>query len=167
MAVSRDYTGSCGSLSVDLLDVQKFAAAGGWIAGNSPSTTPTTSMQLFTLILYFLFNFLVVWSPKGTQLALGMQGGDVTYSPTQTSTLKSSIPHPASANGMSVISIRWLSTSSFHAIYARLTNSHPIRNSCTSTSLWTPKRILPKISRLIIPIFPFLVYAFPVHFQLH
>ena len=75
-------------------------------------------MQLFTLILYFLFNFLVVWSPKGTQLALGMQGGDVTYSPTQTSTLKSSIPHPASANGMSVISLRWLSASSFHAIYA-------------------------------------------------
>ena len=75
-------------------------------------------MQLFTLILYFLFNFLVVWSPKGTQLALGMQGGDVTYSPTQTSTLKSSILHPASANGMSVISLRWLSASSFHTIYA-------------------------------------------------
>ena len=76
-------------------------------------------MQPFTLILYFLFNFLVVWSPKGTQLALGMQGGDVvTYSPTQTSTLKSSIPHPASANGMSVISLWWLSASSFHAIYA-------------------------------------------------
>ncbi|KAL4081178.1 hypothetical protein J3A83DRAFT_4367612 [Scleroderma citrinum] len=103
VAVLRDCGGSPGSLAVELLDVQKLSSLGGWIAGNSPNTTPTA----------------ISWSPKGKQLALGMQGGDiVTYSPTQTSTPKSSIPHPPSANGMSVISTQWLSASSFHAIYA-------------------------------------------------
>ncbi|KAI6108861.1 hypothetical protein EV401DRAFT_402739 [Pisolithus croceorrhizus] len=103
VAVLRDCSNSPGSLTVELLDVQKLASAGGWIAGNSPSTVPTA----------------ISWSPKGKQLALGMQGGDiVTYNPIDTATPKCSIPRPPSANGMSVISVHWLSTCSFHAIYA-------------------------------------------------
>ncbi|KAI5984873.1 hypothetical protein EDD15DRAFT_1699406 [Pisolithus albus] len=103
VAVLRDCSNNPSSLTVELLDVQKLVSAGGWVAGNSPSTVPTA----------------VSWSPKGKQLALGMQGGDiVTYNPANTATPKCSIPHPPSADGMSVISIHWLSTSSFHAIYA-------------------------------------------------
>ncbi|KIJ66805.1 hypothetical protein HYDPIDRAFT_186428 [Hydnomerulius pinastri MD-312] len=103
VAVLRDCSNSPGSLTVELLDVQKLMPSGGWMAGKSPSTTPTS----------------LSWSPKGKQLALGLQSGDiVTYSPTATATPKFSIPHPPSASNMSVISIQWLSTSSFHAIYA-------------------------------------------------
>ncbi|KIK81178.1 hypothetical protein PAXRUDRAFT_833034 [Paxillus rubicundulus Ve08.2h10] len=102
VAILRDCTNSPGSLAVELLDVQKFVSSGGWMAGKSPSTTPTS----------------ISWSPKGKQLALGLQSGDiVTYSPTATATPKFSIPHPPSANNMSAIFIQWLSTSSFHAIY--------------------------------------------------
>ncbi|KAF9243558.1 hypothetical protein BU15DRAFT_30378, partial [Melanogaster broomeanus] len=103
VAVLRDCSNSPGSLSVELLDVQKLMSSGGWMAGKSPSTTPTS----------------ISWSPKGKQLAFGLQSGDiVTYSPTATATPKSSIPRPSSASNMSVISIQWLSTSSFHAVYA-------------------------------------------------
>ncbi|KAF9223599.1 hypothetical protein BS17DRAFT_780883 [Gyrodon lividus] len=102
VAVLRDCSTSPGSLAVELLDMQKFMSSGGWMAGKSPSTTPTS----------------ISWSPKGKQLSLGLQSGDiVTYSPTATATPKFSIPHPPSANNMSVASIQWLSTSSFHAIY--------------------------------------------------
>ncbi|KAF8442199.1 hypothetical protein L210DRAFT_3199384 [Boletus edulis BED1] len=103
VAVLRDCTNSPGSLAVELLDVQKLTSSGGWMAGKSPSTTPTS----------------ISWSPKGKQLALGLQSGDiVTFSPSATATPKSSIPHPPSANNMSVISVHWLSTTSFHTIYA-------------------------------------------------
>ncbi|KAG6333222.1 hypothetical protein ID866_5867 [Astraeus odoratus] len=103
VAVLRDLSSSPGSPAVELLDVQKMVSSGGWMAGGSPNTTPVA----------------ISWSPKGKQLALGMQSGDiVTYNPADTATPKFSIPHPPSANGLSVISIQWLSTSSFHAIYA-------------------------------------------------
>ncbi|KAH0833488.1 hypothetical protein J3R83DRAFT_12612 [Lanmaoa asiatica] len=103
VAVLRDCANSPGSLVVELFDVQKLISFGGWMAGRSPSTTPTS----------------ISWSPKGKQLALGLQSGDiVTFSPTATATPKSSIPHPPSANNMSAISVHWLSTSSFHTIYA-------------------------------------------------
>ncbi|KAG8212928.1 hypothetical protein J3R82DRAFT_11286 [Butyriboletus roseoflavus] len=104
VAALRDCTNTPGSLAVELFDVQRLVSSGGWMAGKSPSTTPTS----------------ISWSPKGKQLALGLQSGDiVTFSPTATATPKSSIPHPPSANNMSAISVHWLSTSSFHTIYAR------------------------------------------------
>ncbi|KAH7884575.1 hypothetical protein F5I97DRAFT_1473825 [Phlebopus sp. FC_14] len=103
VAVLRDCAKSPGSLAVEILDVEKLTSAGGWVAGKSPSTTPTS----------------ISWSPKGKQLALGLQNGDiVTYSPTATATPKSSFPRPPSADSMSAICIQWLSTTSFHAIYA-------------------------------------------------
>ncbi|KAI9566884.1 hypothetical protein HD554DRAFT_1073297 [Boletus coccyginus] len=103
VAVLRDCTNSPGSLAVELFDVQKHTSSGGWMAGKSPGTVPTS----------------ISWSPKGKQLALGLQSGDiVTFSPTATAAPKSSIPHPPSANNMSAISVHWLSTSSFHTIYA-------------------------------------------------
>ena len=42
IAVLRDCTNSPGSLAVELLDVQKLISSGGWMAGKSPSTTPTS-----------------------------------------------------------------------------------------------------------------------------
>ena len=43
VAVLRDCTNSPGSLAVELFDVQKHTSSGGWMAGKSPSTTPTSS----------------------------------------------------------------------------------------------------------------------------
>lgn len=43
VAVLRDCANSPGSLAVELLDVQKLSSSGGWMAGKSPSTTPTSS----------------------------------------------------------------------------------------------------------------------------
>ena len=43
VAVLRDCTNSPGSLAVELFDVQKLISSGGWMAGKSPSTTPTSS----------------------------------------------------------------------------------------------------------------------------
>jgi nucleoporin NUP159 len=118
VAILRDCTNSPGSLAVELLDVQKLVSSGGWMAGNSPSTTPTSSASEGFSTAVNAKLFVVSWSPKGKQLALGLQSGDiVTYSPTATGTPKFSIPHPPSANNMSAIFIQWLSTSSFHAIY--------------------------------------------------
>ena len=42
VAVLRDCTNSPGSLAVELFDVQKLISSGGWMAGKSPSTTPTS-----------------------------------------------------------------------------------------------------------------------------
>lgn len=43
VAVLRDCTNSPGSLAVELFDVQKHTSSGGWMAGKSPGTTPTSS----------------------------------------------------------------------------------------------------------------------------
>lgn len=119
VAVLRDCTNSPGSLAVELFDVQKLVSSGGWMAGKSPSTTPTSSAYSAFSALIRTNLPTVSWSPKGKQLALGLQSGDiVTFSPTATATPKSSIPHPPSASNMSVISVHWLSTSSFYTIYA-------------------------------------------------
>ena len=65
--------------------------------------------------LHFL---LVSWSPKGKQLALGLQSGSiVTFSPTDTSKTKSYIPKPDSPTSQALISTTWLSNPDFFAIY--------------------------------------------------
>jgi nucleoporin NUP159 len=43
IAVLRDCANSPGSLAVELFDVQKLISSGGWLASESPSTTPTSS----------------------------------------------------------------------------------------------------------------------------
>lgn len=57
------------------------------------------------------------WSPKGKQLAIGLQSGDiVTYSPTDTSKAKTVVPRPSSSS-QSIISLSWLSNTDFYCIY--------------------------------------------------
>ena len=59
------------------------------------------------------------WSPKGKQIAIGLENGDVvTFSPSDTSAAKTIVPHPSSVDGQSVISLEWLSNSEFHGVYA-------------------------------------------------
>ncbi|KAI9001521.1 hypothetical protein BD414DRAFT_432167 [Trametes punicea] len=89
-------------LPVEILDLQKMTSVGGWKSGGSPETRPLS----------------VSWSPKGKQIALGLESGEVvTFSPTETSSAKSIVPRPPAADGQSVISAVWLSNSEFHTIY--------------------------------------------------
>ncbi|KAH9848407.1 hypothetical protein C2E23DRAFT_889067 [Lenzites betulinus] len=89
-------------LPVEIIDVHKMATVGGWNAGGSPATNPAS----------------VSWSPKGKQIAIGLENGDVvTFSPTDTSAPKTVVPRPQGLDGQSVISTVWLSNTEFHAIY--------------------------------------------------
>ncbi|KAI0774968.1 hypothetical protein BD413DRAFT_290325 [Trametes elegans] len=89
-------------LPVEILDVHKMASVGGWSSSGSPATTPTS----------------VSWSPKGKQIALGLGTGEVvTFSPADTSVVKSTVPRPQAVENQTVISTVWLSNPEFHAIY--------------------------------------------------
>ncbi|KAI1797485.1 hypothetical protein LXA43DRAFT_417538 [Ganoderma leucocontextum] len=89
--------------SVQLLDAHNMVSVGAWNGGGSPATNASS----------------VSWSPKGKQIAIGLENGDVvTFSPSDTSALKSVVPHPPSVDGQSVISLQWLSNTEFHGIYA-------------------------------------------------
>ena len=92
-------------------------SAVGWL--ESHRAQRQLQVRIILLALTHTEFLAVSWSPKGKQLALGLQSGDIVcFSPSATATPKSSIPRPPSANNMSVISVHWLSTSSFHTIYA-------------------------------------------------
>ncbi|KAH9902536.1 hypothetical protein C8Q73DRAFT_634146 [Cubamyces lactineus] len=87
---------------VEILDTQKMLSVGGWNGSGSPATNPIS----------------VSWSPKGKQIAIGLESGDIlTFSPTDTASIKSVVPRPSGADGQSVISALWLSNPEFHAIY--------------------------------------------------
>jgi nucleoporin NUP159 len=68
--------------------------------------------------LPFLTYPSVSWSPKGKQLAIGLQSGDiVTFDPSTPFTPKAIFPHPPTSNPQTIISATWLTNSSFHTIY--------------------------------------------------
>ncbi|CCM04682.1 uncharacterized protein FIBRA_06868 [Fibroporia radiculosa] len=90
-------------LPVEVYDVQNMKSVGGWRSGSTPNTRPTA----------------LSWSPKGKQLAIGLESGDiVTYSPTATGSLKSLIPKPATIGEESVIAIDWITNTEFHAVFS-------------------------------------------------
>jgi nucleoporin NUP159 len=63
--------------------------------------------------------WIVSWSPKGKQLAIALQSGDIiTFSPSETHQAKSFITRPPSTQGQSIIHASWLSNPAFYAIFA-------------------------------------------------
>jgi nucleoporin NUP159 len=61
----------------------------------------------------------VSWSPRGKQIAIGLQDGEiVAFSPTDTQARKIAFPPPESVPNQGVLSMTWLSNSAFHVIYA-------------------------------------------------
>ena len=60
---------------------------------------------------------VVCWSPKGKQIAIGVESGDLlTFSPNDTLVVKTKIPRPSSVEA-TVVSAAWLSSTDFHCIY--------------------------------------------------
>ena len=64
-------------------------------------------------------SFLVSWSPRGKQLAIALQSGDViTYSPTASDSPKATISKSPSLAGNRVLSTTWLANPTFFTVYA-------------------------------------------------
>ncbi|TDL16488.1 hypothetical protein BD410DRAFT_902018 [Rickenella mellea] len=103
VAIRREQDGLPNTQTVEILDVKAASSVGGWCDGNTPDAFVTS----------------INWSAKGKQLAIGLQGGDiVTYSPSDTGTMKLHIVKPPQLEGCSLISTSWLSNPAFYCIYA-------------------------------------------------
>ena len=64
-------------------------------------------------------SLVVSWSPRGKQLAIALQSGDiVTYSPTASDSRKTTISKPQSVAGNRVLSTNWLANPTFFTVYA-------------------------------------------------
>ncbi|KAA1467361.1 hypothetical protein DENSPDRAFT_238123 [Dentipellis sp. KUC8613] len=103
VAVLREADGQPDSQLVEVLNVMTMQSVAGWRSGGSSDTFPTS----------------LSWSPKGKQLAIGLQSGDIiSFSPTDPNSVKSFIPKPPTANNRGVIHATWLSNPAFYTIYA-------------------------------------------------
>ena len=92
------------------------------------------------------------WSPRGKQLAIALQSGDiVTYSPTASDSPKTIISKPQSVAGNRVLSTTWLANPTFFTVYApagplepKMPQSHFVvdfdskSNTATDISLSSP-----------------------------
>lgn len=96
------------------------------------------------------------WSPRGKQLAIALQSGDIiTYSPTASGSPKTTIPKPPGASGSRVLSTIWLANPTFLALYApvgplepKTPQSHYVVNFDTKSGTATDISLSP-------PYFPF------------
>ncbi|VDC04817.1 unnamed protein product [Peniophora sp. CBMAI 1063] len=113
VAVLREPDGSGDSLLVEVVDVVGMKSVCGWRGGGTSETFPTS----------------LSWSPKGKQLALGLQSGSLlTFTPSAPSTPKSFVPSPPPASfpppfntsptPLALLHTSWLSTPDFYGIYA-------------------------------------------------
>ncbi|KAI0059163.1 hypothetical protein BV25DRAFT_1918637 [Artomyces pyxidatus] len=133
VAVLREPDGNPSSQLVEILNVMTLQSSGGWRGGGTSESFPTS----------------MSWSPKGKQIAIGLQSGDIiTFSPAETGQAKSFIPRPQGAQNQAVIHTTWLSNPAFYTIYAppgpldpQVDQTHMIvsydgkRNFATDTSL--------------------------------
>ncbi|KAI0315558.1 hypothetical protein OF83DRAFT_1173706 [Amylostereum chailletii] len=103
VALLREPDGSGESQLVEVLNVATLQSIAGWRGGGSSETFPTS----------------ISWSPKGKQMAIGLQSGDIiTFSPTEPGQVKMFVPSPPSEQKQSVIHTSWLSNPSFYNIFA-------------------------------------------------
>ncbi|KAH9958575.1 hypothetical protein BC827DRAFT_1377594 [Russula dissimulans] len=121
VALLREPDGSPDSQLVEVINVSTMQSVAGWSSGGSPETFPTSSEHNSLLLAIFsLSTFMIVsWSPKGKQLAIALQSGDiVTFSPSETQQAKSFVSRPPSMQGQSIIHATWLSNPAFYTIFS-------------------------------------------------
>ncbi|EED81972.1 predicted protein [Postia placenta Mad-698-R] len=100
VAVYRSVDEGSPHLSVELYDIQNMKSVGGWKRGSTPDTNP----------------FSVTWSPKGKQLAMGLENGDIiTFAPSTPSELKNVVPKPPALGDQRIASSHWLTNTEFYA----------------------------------------------------
>jgi nucleoporin NUP159 len=121
VALLREPDGSPDSQLVQVINVSTMQSVAGWSSGGTPESFPTSSAYSSLFSVKFLLSIcsVVSWSPKGKQLALALQSGDIiTFSPSETQQAKSFITRPPSMQGQSIIHTTWLSNPAFYAIFA-------------------------------------------------
>jgi nucleoporin NUP159 len=121
VAILREPDGSPNSQLVEVINVSTMQSVAGWSAGGTPETFPTSSScnTLFSLGFSLIVYLIVSWSPKGKQLAIALQSGDIiTFSPSEALQAKSFIARPPSMQGQSIIHATWLSNPAFYTIFA-------------------------------------------------
>ncbi|KAI9454582.1 hypothetical protein BJY52DRAFT_1284294 [Lactarius psammicola] len=103
VALLREPDGSPDSQLVEVINVSTLQSVAGWSSGGTPETFPTS----------------ISWSPKGKQLAVALQSGDIiTFSPNETQQAKSFVVRPSSMQGQSIVHTTWLSNPAFYAIFS-------------------------------------------------
>ena len=121
VAILREPDGTPNSQLVQVINVSTMQSVAGWSSGGTPESFPTSSAydSLFSFGFFLSISSLVSWSPKGKQLAIALQSGDiVTFSPTETHQAKSFVTRPPSMLGQTIIHTTWLSNPAFYAIFA-------------------------------------------------
>ncbi|KAF8274784.1 hypothetical protein EI94DRAFT_1713043 [Lactarius quietus] len=103
VALLREPDGNPESQLVEVINVSTLQSVAGWSSGGTPETFPAS----------------ISWSPKGKQLAIALQSGDIiTFSPSETQQAKSFVAHPSSMQGQGIIHTTWLSNPAFYAIFS-------------------------------------------------
>ncbi|KAH9178382.1 hypothetical protein EDB89DRAFT_2239616 [Lactarius sanguifluus] len=84
VALLRESDGRPDSQLVEVINVSTLQSVAGWSSGGTPETFPAS----------------ISWSPKGKQLAIALQSGDIiTFSPSETQQAKTFVARPSSMQG--------------------------------------------------------------------
>ena len=143
VAILRESDGGPNSQLVEIINVSTMQSVAGWSAGGTPETFPTSSSYnlLFSLGFSLSIYFTVSWSPKGKQLAIALQSGDIiTFSPSETQQAKSFVARTPSMQGQSIIHATWLSNPTFYTIFAPAGSLDPQVDQKHMVIVHDPKR---------------------------
>ncbi|KAH8991372.1 hypothetical protein EDB86DRAFT_2936304 [Lactarius hatsudake] len=103
VALLREPDGRPDSQLVEVINVSTLQSVAGWSSGGTPETFPAS----------------ISWSPKGKQLAIALQSGDIiTFSPSETQQAKTFVARPSSMQGQSIVHMTWLSNPAFYTVFS-------------------------------------------------
>ncbi|KAH9029881.1 hypothetical protein EDB85DRAFT_1965294 [Lactarius pseudohatsudake] len=103
VAILREPDGTPDSQLVEVINVSTLQSVAGWSSGGTPETFPVS----------------ISWSPKGKQLAIALQSGDIiTFSPSETQQAKTFVARPSSMQGQTIVHTTWLSNPAFYTIFS-------------------------------------------------
>ncbi|KIJ52655.1 hypothetical protein M422DRAFT_26225 [Sphaerobolus stellatus SS14] len=106
---------------VDLVDIKQKRIVASWRQAGTEAV-PTA----------------ISWSPKGKQIGIGLQSGDILlYSPSSPDSPKSHISRPPSipVDNAAILSISWISNNTFHVIFSSPESCYANFDASASSSL--------------------------------
>ncbi|KAH9029821.1 hypothetical protein EDB85DRAFT_2147072 [Lactarius pseudohatsudake] len=119
VALFREPDGCSDSQLVEVINMSTLQSVAGW---SSRGTRPFQSAVHFKTLeqnIVLIIYFIVSWSPKGKQLAIALQSGDIiTFSPSETQQAKTFVARPSSMQGQSIVQMTWLSNLAFYTVFS-------------------------------------------------